>query len=467
MGAYEVPWYLVQAHEAASAWHGERESEEVMAELFEELAAREPNVGRVGELAGLCLAMPWNRHLAATFAAHGLEASGFPRGVDCGALLRSLSEVGVGANSMPFPLPAIEPGRVENNQTVVANEASHVLPILATATGVGYAFVRVLQRCIYGHVRHGIEVERQPDGRWRASGSQVAIKCIERRNYDQHLAHHQGLLNEDPIKEVAVMQHICRAGGIENVLGIVGCYAEDAAVYVVMPYCGQGDLFKFVEENRGLAEARAFAYFRQIIEAVHKLHLLGLVHHDMSLENILLDDAKNAVVIDFGMVVKVAASPRCFLDPPRGADYGTRELRDGTATPTPPLNYFAVPLKYASRWPARCGKLLYIAPELYATPRRPFDAFALDVWACGVILFLLLTGAPPWDPAVGPRDTDVRFVYVRDGRLRDLLDAWGISLPNLAVDLLMRLLDANPRTRITIPEIFQHNWWRQMLRPAH
>lgn len=471
----DVPWYLVHAHNAAAAWAGGRDAEEITLELFEELASPRPDLSRVGELSVRCLSMPWNRHLSATFVSHGFVASGrrgnkphFPRGVDCGSLLRALCEQGVGANSMPFELPAIDEGRVEANQVVAAEEGEHLLPVLTTTSSVGYAFVRVLQRCIYGHVRHAIEVERSPDGRWRATGGQVAVKCIERRTYDQHLAHHQGLLNEDPIKEVAVMQHISRRGGADNVLGIVGCYAEDAAVYVVLPFCAQGDLFRFVEENRGLPEATAFTYFRQIIRAVERLHQLGLVHHDMSLENIMLDDQMNAIVIDFGMVVKVCASPRCFLDPGRGANFGSRELRSSTAAVAPdrPPNYFAVPLKYASRWPGRCGKLLYIAPELYATPRRPFDAFALDVWACGVILFLLLTGAPPWDPAVGPRDSDVRYVYVRDGRLRDLLSAWGITLPNLAIDLLMRLLDADPRTRITIPELLRHPWWTTQLANA-
>ena len=121
-----------------------------------------------------------------------------------------------------------------------------------------------------------------------------------------------------------------------------------------------------------------------------------------------------------------------------------------------------------------------MAPELYE-PRNSFDVYAADVWALGafltshtrnpvailtgIILFLLLTGMPPWDAATGPAASDLRYVYVRDGRLHELLRTWNIHLSSEhAPHLLQRILDANPRTRITIPEIKNHPWFKSFSR---
>ena len=75
---------------------------------------------------------------------------------------------------------------------------------------------------------------------------------------------------------------------------------------------------------------------------------------------------------------------------------------------------------------------------------------APDVWAFGVTLFILLTGLPPWEVDTGPSAADPRYVYVRDGMLRTLLQTWGLPLTEGAMDLLQRCLTADPARRITL-----------------
>lgn len=442
-------WYEKHLQEAMGrlrlSWD---DSEAVALALWEEVASARPDPKKLGELASQCLEMPWNQHLAKPLANHGFDAKSrnFPRGVRKG-LLRFLQDTGMGANPMPFGSPRIEACELVLKQTVVTARGEHVLDQVLTRGTSGYGFVRNLQNCIYGKVKHGIELASE-DGRWRATGRQVAIKCIERTKYEAHVARHRGRLNEDPIKEVAVMQHVESNGGARNVLGTLGCFGDDNTVFVVMPFCPHGDLFGLIERKGALPEPAAVVYFHQIVGGLERLHSLGLAHHDMSLENLMLDDDRAAVVIDFGMTVKTGVSSRNFLAPVVPA-----------STPTTGDEYYAVPLRPSTGWPCRCGKLLYMAPELFE-PARPFDVFAADVWALGIILFLLLTGMPPWDAARGPSSNDMRYVYIRDGKLKDLLDAWHIELSKDAPDLLQRLLDANPRTRITIPQIKRHVWWR-------
>jgi len=284
---------------------------------------------------------------------------------------------------------------------------------------------------------------------WRATETQVAVKCIERGKYEQHVARHRGRLNEDPIKEVAVMEFMARQGGAPYCLPLLGCYADESAVYVILPLCPNGDLFGVVERDGGLQEARAATYMGQIVAGLERLHAMGLAHHDMSLENLLVDEQRRAVIIDFGMAVRAAPTFSNFL-PETAASHE----RPAAAGPS----YHAVPLMPSRGWPCRCGKLLYMAPELFE-PQKPFDVFAADVWALGIILFLLLTGMPPWDAATGPTPRDMRYVYVRDGRLRELLSTWQISLSEHAPDLLQKLLTADPAARLTLPELKAHPWW--------
>ena len=444
--------------------------------------------------------MPWNAKMAEVLAAHGFDAG---RGVfvgggglpapSCAALLRALVGIGSGANPMPFPKPNFVGCELRHRQSVATGRGTDVTMehVLVTADGRGFGLVRNLQTCIYGKVRHGVELELTDFGRtgarsgglfglggsgatqatWRATGAEVAIKCIERTKYEQHCARHAGRLNEDPIKEVAVMNYVARAGGAAYVLPMLGCYADDQAVYVIMPLCPHGDLFGVVEAQGALPERTAATYMGQIVAGLERLHALGLAHHDMSLENLLLDSERRAIIIDFGMAVKTYPTFTRFL-PERRAAATTHAV--GAAGPFPPPppgherdehannagpSYFAVPISPHKGWPCRCGKLLYMAPELFEA-REPFDAFAADVWALGIILFLLLTGMPPWDAASGPTPTDMRYVYVRDGRLDELLRTWNITLSAHAPDLLQKLLTADPRNRLTLPQLKAHPWWR-------
>lgn len=411
--------------------------DDAAAELLEELMRRAPT-DRVADLSRRVLALPWNEHLAEIFSQCGFHNGTFPNGVGPN-LVEELRRRGFGANPTPFVDPALNPCELRRKQTVLTERGRHVVDrVLVVGDTLAYGFVKNLQNCIYGKVVHAIELRWTPqDDAWRATGAQTAVKCIQRDRYDSHMARRRGVLNEDPIKEISVMQHTTAAS--PNVLRMLGSYLDDSAVYVVLPYLPHGDLYGVVEKYGALDERRAFTLFRNVLDGLESLHADGMAHHDLSLENVMLDSDNAAVIIDFGMAVKIPVfSP--------------------TAAETPRV---PIPLRPSDAWPCRCGKLVYMAPELYM-PRESFDVFAADVWACGVILFIMLTGLPPWDTRVGPDPNDSRFALVRNGQLDRLLRHWDIRLQPDAVDILQRLLTANPAKRITIPRIKQHLWWRRL-----
>ena len=95
-----------------------------------------------------------------------------------------------------------------------------------------------------------------------------------------------------------------------------------------------------------------------------------------------------------------------------------------------------------------------MSPEI-ALNRDPFDGFAVDIWAVGVILFLMLTGFPPWER---PLLTDERFRYMTAGYLAPMLTEWKLELSPEAMDLLQRMLWHDARDRLSLRQVCSHPW---------
>ena len=103
---------------------------------------------------------------------------------------------------------------------------------------------------------------------------------------------------------------------------------------------------------------------------------------------------------------------------------------------------------------ARRGKSNYISPEI--ARETPFDGFAVDMWSIGIILYIMLTVTPLYSSS-----HDKAFELILNGELNRLLDhyeTWGLTLSPLARDLVLKLLEVDPRKRITLEEAFEHPW---------
>jgi serine/threonine-protein kinase HSL1 (negative regulator of Swe1 kinase) len=179
-----------------------------------------------------------------------------------------------------------------------------------------------------------------------------------------------------------------------------------------MEFMEGGELFNFIhEQQHGLIEIHVVHIFRQIIAALIYCHRINIHHRDLKPENILLDRATMTVkLVDFGMAA---------LQP------------IGKKLTTP------------------CGSPHYAAPEVIKT--TSYDGGKADVWSCGVILFVLLTGDPP-------------FNYSGDDRhLKDLFRNIQLAkyvmpdkLSPEAKDLIRRILVVDPKHRIGLDDIWHH-----------
>lgn len=195
-------------------------------------------------------------------------------------------------------------------------------------------------------------------------------------------------------------------------------------------------------------------------QGIETLQHVGICHRDMSLENLLVH-RDGALIIDMGMCLLVP-----FGDSAMGLTSSFNQMdMNGTMNPaviqTNTSQASSTLLMSGRGRPRRlilpqgtCGKWIYMSPEIYQNS-EPFDAFAVDMWAAGVILFLMLTGFPPWERAC---PTDERFHYMTAGYLVQMLTEWEIGLSSDAMDLLQRMLFLDPKDRLSLDQVRAHPW---------
>ena len=149
-----------------------------------------------------------------------------------------------------------------------------------------------------------------------------------------------------------------------NIIKIVGVMETSRAYHIITELCTGGELFDRIVSRKHLSEALAASYLRQILSAVAYCHDRGIVHRDLKPENLLLEnpsDEAQLKVIDFGTSCRVHPG-----------------LSFSTVTGTP---YYIAPEILQGKYTEKC-----------------------DIWSCGVILFILLCGSPPFP---GRNDTEI------------------------------------------------------------
>ncbi|GAX17413.1 hypothetical protein FisN_5Hh058 [Fistulifera solaris] len=341
-----------------------------------------------------------------------------------------------------------------------------------------YWVQRTVREAIYGRVLLAIVLRRRYAGDnadWESTNERCAIKEMAW----QHIRRERDRLAEDPIKEVAAMQYIkdfyeqsiaddqpqhfvtksFRSMLATNIMTPLDLLSDDRFLYSVMPFCEGGELFERLDLNEKFSEPEARYWMLQVLNGIANLQRTGVCHRDMSLENLLVHES-GALIIDLGMCLHIPIQETQSLS----AQMQNMTMNAATANGAyynsiPKSAYNAKPMRYLIRPQGTCGKWIYMSPEIYKN-QEPFDGHAVDMWAAGVILFLMLTGFPPWERACM---TDERFKYMTAGYLVQMLTEWNLGLSSDAMDLLQRMLFLDPKDRLSLEQVLAHPW---MLQPV-
>ncbi|XP_076007069.1 calcium/calmodulin-dependent protein kinase (CaM kinase) II beta 1 isoform X4 [Genypterus blacodes] len=208
---------------------------------------------------------------------------------------------------------------------------------------------------------------------------------------------------------------ICRLLKHPNIVRLHDSISEEGFHYLLFDLVTGGELFEDIVAREYYSEADASHCIHQILESVHHIHQHDIVHRDLKPENLLLaSKCKNAAVklADFGLAIEVQGEQQA--------------------------------------WFGFAGTPGYLSPEVL---RKEAYGKPVDIWACGVILYILLVGYPPfWD-----EDQHKLYQQIKAGAYDFPSPEWDTVTPE-AKNLINQMLTINPTKRITAQEALKHPW---------
>nr|QHX41517.1 calcium/calmodulin-dependent protein kinase type II alpha chain isoform X1 [Octopus vulgaris] len=246
----------------------------------------------------------------------------------------------------------------------------------------------------------------------KSTGLEFAAKIINTKKLSAR--DHQKLERE---------ARICRLLKHPNIVRLHDSIQDEGFHYLVFDLVTGGELFEDIVAREFYSEADASHCMQQILESVNYCHHHGIVHRDLKPENLLLaSKARGAAVklADFGLAIEV-----------NGDQQG---------------------------WFGFAGTPGYLSPEVLR--KDPYGK-PVDIWACGVILYILLVGYPPfWD-----EDQHRLYAQIKAGAYDYPSPEWDTVTPE-AKNLINSMLTVNPAKRITASEALKHPWICQRERVA-
>ena len=204
-----------------------------------------------------------------------------------------------------------------------------------------------------------------------------------------------------------------------HIIKLYSHFEDDEDFCLIMQIASKGQLYSVIKRLKRLDQRTAAQYMREVISAIKYLHTRNppIIHRDIKPENILLDQ-----------------DGRCKL-----ADFGWSNFDDGKKNRE-----------------TYCGTPEYLAPEMVT--KSGHDE-SVDIWALGVLLFEMLTGRTPFN------FTGDRIQLYNN--IKSLRIVWTDDFPQLAKDLVGRILKLNPKDRLSLDEMINHQWFRDtpLLKP--
>ena len=218
---------------------------------------------------------------------------------------------------------------------------------------------------------------------------------------------------DDLMNEIEILRKLDHP----NILKITDFYALKNEYNIITEYCQEGELFDEIKANAPYNEVMAAWYMSQILSAVCYCHNMNILHRDLKPENILIvKRLKNG------------------FHPIKIIDFGTAKV-----------------FKKEKSEHLLIGSAYYIAPEVLS---RNYTELC-DLWSCGVIMYILLTGRPPFN---GINEEEI-MKKIKEGEYDMSRYPWGV-ISDDAKDLIKGLLQLDPKKRYTAKEALEHKWFK-------
>ena len=218
---------------------------------------------------------------------------------------------------------------------------------------------------------------------------------------------------KDILNEIGILKKLDHP----KILKVIDFYSTPKKYYIITEYCPEGELFNEIIKVGKFDEGQAAFIINQILKAVTYCHKMNIIHRDIKPENIMITNREKNGCLQVKLI-----------------DFGTAKIFEKGHQEN----------KYV-------GSSYYMAPEII---KRKYDE-KCDLWSIGVILYILLTGRPPFDG----NDDDEILENVKKG----VYDKWAYPFPLLsahAKDLIFKLLQYDPKKRLSAEESIEHPWFK-------
>ncbi|KAL3270835.1 hypothetical protein HHI36_021355 [Cryptolaemus montrouzieri] len=258
--------------------------------------------------------------------------------------------------------------------------------------------------------------------------SSTVRRCIDKETGKEYAAKIIDLSSDSPSEmtsleatkqEIEILRHVV---GHPYIIELQDVFESPTFIFLVFELCKNGELFDYLTSVVALSEKKTRYIMKQILEGVRHIHSKNVVHRDLKPENILLDDNLNIKITDFGFAKQLIDA---------------EELQD------------------------LCGTPGYLAPETLRCNMiedSPGYSFEVDIWACGVIMYTLLVGCPPfWH-----RKQMVMLRNIMEGKFSFSSPEWN-DISDAPKDLITKLLVVDPKSRISIEDALTHPFFHTML----
>lgn len=264
-----------------------------------------------------------------------------------------------------------------------------------------YTVISTIAKAIFGDV---VKCRRIRDGRI------VAIKRICMKSaFQQKTQRGNVQVFENAASELEIL-HLLKYNPNRNVLGLIDEFQQNGILHIVMEYCPT-DMFTELDAFGAMDAPMVKKYLNMIVYGLRHVHEMGYAHMDISLENILINDMNECKLCDFGL----ASNANVLSD-------------------------------------KAIGKSFYMAPEV--RQQKVYSPKAADMWSLGIVLFIMITGIPPFEVA---DVSDVRFAFVKQHGIRKLLQSWHLShkIPTYMLSILEQLIEIDPKSRLQSPTLLK------------
>ncbi|MCD9641526.1 hypothetical protein HAX54_027739 [Datura stramonium] len=238
-------------------------------------------------------------------------------------------------------------------------------------------------------------------------GRSVAIKIINKARVDN------AILMSNIKREISIMHRLRHP----HIVKLDEVMATKTKIYIVMEFVKGGELFAKIAKAGKFSEDQSRKIFQQLISAIRYCHSRGVYHRDLKPENLLVDENGDLKVSDFGLSAL------------------TEQVQQDGLLHT------------------LCGTPSYVAPDILT--KKGYDGAKVDIWTCGIILFVLNAGYLPF------HDSNLMGMYHKICNGEFKCPKW---MSSELKRILRRLLDTNPMTRITIEEIMNDSWFKKGLK---